>query len=98
VAHNPAAGFAFWLLVIAALLTELLFLAADFHDLPRQAARFVDVMHHAHESPPVMLVPLFVLAVGALLAGDGVQGASSSAITTRRSGRARSSPAPTTTS
>jgi NADH-quinone oxidoreductase subunit L len=26
-------------------------------------------MHHAHESPPVMLVPLYVLAVGALLAG-----------------------------
>jgi NADH-quinone oxidoreductase subunit L len=26
-------------------------------------------MHHAHESPPVMLVPLFVLAAGALLAG-----------------------------
>jgi NADH:ubiquinone oxidoreductase subunit 5 (subunit L)/multisubunit Na+/H+ antiporter MnhA subunit len=26
-------------------------------------------MHHVHESPPVMLVPLFVLAVGALLAG-----------------------------
>ena len=26
-------------------------------------------MHHVHESPPVMLVPLFVLAVGALFAG-----------------------------
>ena len=26
-------------------------------------------MHHVHESPPVMLVPLLVLAVGALFAG-----------------------------
>src|SRR5690606_9961753 len=27
------------------------------------------VMHHVHESPPVMLVPLFILAAGALFAG-----------------------------
>ena len=33
------------------------------------------VMAHVHESPPVMLVPLAVLAVGALFAG--VLGASS---------------------
>ena len=26
-------------------------------------------MSHVHESPPVMLAPLFVLAVGAVLAG-----------------------------
>ena len=32
-------GFAFWALVIAALLHQLLFLAADVHDLLRQAAR-----------------------------------------------------------
>jgi hypothetical protein len=37
-----------------------------FHGKPR-ASR--DVMIHVHESPPVMLVPLFMLAVGALLAG-----------------------------
>jgi NADH-quinone oxidoreductase subunit L len=37
-----------------------------FHGKPRASS---DVMHHAHESPPVMLVPLFILAVGALLAG-----------------------------
>jgi NADH-quinone oxidoreductase subunit L len=68
-AHNSAAGFAFGLLVIAALFTSfyswrLIFMT--FHGKPRASA---DVMHHAHESPPVMLVPLFVLAVGALLAG-----------------------------
>ena len=37
-----------------------------FHGKPRASH---DVMHHVHESPPVMLVPLFVLAVGALFAG-----------------------------
>ena len=37
-----------------------------FHGKPRASH---DVMHHAHESPPVMLVPLFMLAAGALFAG-----------------------------
>ena len=69
VAHNSAAGVAFGLLVVAALFTSfyswrLIFMT--FHGKPRASA---DVMHHAHESPPVMLVPLFILAVGALLAG-----------------------------
>ena len=69
VAHNSAAGIAFGLLVIAALFTSfyswrLIFMT--FHGKPRASA---DVMHHAHESPPVMLVPLFILAVGALFAG-----------------------------
>jgi NADH-quinone oxidoreductase subunit L len=69
VGHNPAAGFAFGLLVIAALFTSfyswrLVFMT--FHGKPRASA---DVMHHVHESPPVMLIPLVVLAVGALFAG-----------------------------
>ena len=69
VAHNSAAGIAFGLLVIAAMFTSfyswrLIFMT--FHGKPRASA---DVMHHAHESPPVMLVPLFILAVGALFAG-----------------------------
>jgi NADH-quinone oxidoreductase subunit L len=37
-----------------------------FHGEPRAPE---EVMHHAHESPPVMLVPLYVLAAGALFAG-----------------------------
>ncbi|MEI5678106.1 MULTISPECIES: NADH-quinone oxidoreductase subunit L [unclassified Mesorhizobium] len=69
VGHNPAAGFAFIALVIAAVFTSfyswrLIFMT--FHGKPRATA---DVMHHVHESPPVMLVPLFILAVGALFAG-----------------------------
>lgn len=67
--HNAFAGFAFTLLVIAAMFTSfyswrLIFMT--FHGAPRASA---DVMHHVHESPPVMLVPLYILAVGALFAG-----------------------------
>ncbi|MEM5500695.1 NADH-quinone oxidoreductase subunit L [Ahrensia kielensis] len=69
VAQNSAAGYAFVMLVVAALFTSfyswrLIFMT--FHGKPRATA---DVMHHVHDSPPVMLVPLFILAVGALLAG-----------------------------
>ena len=57
------------LLVIAACFTSfyswrLIFMT--FHGKPRASH---DVMHHVHESPPVMLVPLFILAAGALFAG-----------------------------
>lgn len=69
--HSVLAGFSFTLLVIAALFTSfyswrLAFLT--FFGKPRASA---DVMHHVHESPPVMLIPLFVLTVGALFAGVG---------------------------
>ncbi|MGX5827421.1 NADH-quinone oxidoreductase subunit L [Mesorhizobium sp. 43Arga] len=67
--HNSVAGLAFVLLVIAACFTSfyswrLIFMT--FHGKPRASH---EVMHHVHESPPVMLVPLFVLAAGALFAG-----------------------------
>ena len=67
--HNPMSGYAFALLVIAAFFTSfyswrLIFMT--FFGKPRASS---EVMHHVHESPPVMLVPLFILAVGALFAG-----------------------------
>jgi NADH-quinone oxidoreductase subunit L len=70
-AHSPVAYTAFWLLVVAACFTSfyswrLIFMT--FHGAPRASH---DVMHHVHESPPVMLVPLYLLAVGALFAGIG---------------------------
>jgi NADH-quinone oxidoreductase subunit L len=37
-----------------------------FHGTPRADA---ETMHHVHESPQVMLVPLYVLAFGAIFAG-----------------------------
>jgi NADH-quinone oxidoreductase subunit L len=67
--HGAMALFAFVLLTVAAAFTSfyswrLIFMT--FHGKPRANA---DVMHHVHESPMVMLVPLFVLAAGALFAG-----------------------------
>ena len=48
----------------------VLFLAPAGHDLPwRDRAPTTRPMHHVHESPWVMLVPLIVLAVGAVFAG-----------------------------
>ncbi|MGX5802495.1 NADH-quinone oxidoreductase subunit L [Bradyrhizobium sp. Arg314] len=73
--HNAVAGTAFVLLVIAACFTSfyswrLIFMT--FHGEPRASH---EVMHHVHESPPVMLVPLYVLAAGALFAGIIFHGA-----------------------
>jgi NADH-quinone oxidoreductase subunit L len=67
--HSPASGFAFTLLVIAALFTSfyswrLIFLT--FFGKPRASH---EVMHHVHESPNVMLIPLYLLAIGAVFAG-----------------------------
>ncbi|MCD2181484.1 NADH-quinone oxidoreductase subunit L [Rhizobium sp. TRM96647] len=67
--HSSVAGFAFTLLVIAALFTSfyswrLAFMT--FFGKPRASS---DVMHHVHESPAIMLVPLYILAAGAVLAG-----------------------------
>ncbi|MBB3964053.1 NADH-quinone oxidoreductase subunit L [Rhizobium metallidurans] len=67
--NSPVAGFAFAMLVIAALFTSfyswrLMFLT--FFNKPRASH---EVMHHVHESPQVMLVPLYLLALGAIFAG-----------------------------
>jgi NADH-quinone oxidoreductase subunit L len=61
--------FAFWALVVAAFMTSfyswrLMFLT--FWGTPRGDHHAHD---HAHESPPVMLIPLGVLALGATFAG-----------------------------
>ena len=69
VGQNAFAGYAFWMTVVAAFFTSfyswrLIFMT--FHGKPRASA---DVMSHVHESPNVMLVPLYILAVGALFAG-----------------------------
>ena len=67
--HNAPAVFAFWAGLIAAGMTSfyswrLIFMT--FHGRHRGEP---DVLAHAHESPKNMVVPLMVLAVGALLAG-----------------------------
>ena len=68
-AHSGVGQYAFWLGILAALLTafyswRLLFMT--FHGEARAEER---VMAHVHESPPVMTVPLVILAAGAAAAG-----------------------------
>ena len=68
-AHSGIGTYAFWLTVIAAFMTSfyswrLMFMT--FHGKPRASK---EVMSHVHESPQVMLIPLYLLAIGALFAG-----------------------------
>ncbi|MGB8623075.1 MAG: NADH-quinone oxidoreductase subunit L [Paracoccaceae bacterium] len=63
------AGYAFWMLVIAAAFTafyswRLMFMT--FYGAPKGDKHTHD---HAHESPNTMLIPLGVLAIGAVLGG-----------------------------
>ncbi len=67
--HNAFAHYAFWLGVTAAVLTAFYsgrLIWMTFHGEPRADH---ETMHHVHESPPVMTIPLGVLAVGAIFAG-----------------------------
>ncbi len=66
---GTSGGYAFWMLVVAALMTSfyswrLMFMT--FYGTPRGDAH---THEHAHESPKTMLVPLYVLAVGAVFSG-----------------------------
>ncbi len=68
-AHSTAGYFAYWMGVAAAFMTafyswRLLFMT--FHGQPRADKR---TMEHVHESPLVMLAPLYFLAAGAIGAG-----------------------------
>ncbi|WP_157505649.1 NADH-quinone oxidoreductase subunit L [Geminicoccus roseus] len=73
--HAPFAGYAFWLGLAAAFLTAFYsgrLLWMTFHGKPRADHH---TMEHVHESPWVMLVPLFCLAAGAVFAGWLAKGA-----------------------
>jgi len=68
-AHTGVGNYAFALGIVAAGMTSfyswrLIFMT--FHGKYRGDQEAYD---HAHESPPVMLVPLFILAIGALFSG-----------------------------
>ncbi len=68
-AHSAIGLYAFWLGIAAAFMTafyswRLLFMT--FHGKSRADHH---VYEHVHESPQVMLIPLYVLAAGALFAG-----------------------------
>ncbi|MCA3248108.1 MAG: NADH-quinone oxidoreductase subunit L [Azospirillum sp.] len=71
-AHSGVGQYAFWLGLAAATMTafyswRLIFMS--FHKAPQTDHHAVD---HAHESPVTMLIPLFVLAFGALFSGMGL--------------------------
>ncbi len=64
--HNT---FAFALLVVAALCTSFYSWRLAFMTFNGKSRADTEVQSHIHESPNVMLVPLYILAAGALLAG-----------------------------
>jgi len=68
-AHSGVGSYAFWLGIAAAFLTAFYswrLLLMTFHGQPRADEV---VMAHVHESPKVMILPLVVLAMGAIFAG-----------------------------
>ena len=68
-AHSDVGMFAYILGVTAAFLTAFYswrLIYMTFHGKPRADDK---VMAHVHESPPVMTVPLFILALGAVFSG-----------------------------
>ncbi|UWP87952.1 NADH-quinone oxidoreductase subunit L [Aliiroseovarius crassostreae] len=62
-------GYAFWMLVIAALFTSFYSWRLMFLTFFGKARGDKHTHDHAHESPMVMLVPLGVLALGAIFSG-----------------------------
>jgi NADH-quinone oxidoreductase subunit L len=68
-AHTMIGQYGFWCTLIAAFLTGFYswrLIIMTFHGKSRADQR---TLEHVHESPPVMTVPLILLAIGALAAG-----------------------------
>jgi NADH-quinone oxidoreductase subunit L len=66
--HTPY-NYAFWVLVFAAFMTSFYSWRLMFMTFYGRTRADHHTYEHAHESPYVMLVPLFVLATGAVVAG-----------------------------
>jgi NADH-quinone oxidoreductase subunit L len=67
--HTAIGQYGFWCTLIAAFLTGFYswrLLIMTFHGKPRADQR---TLEHVHESPPVMTMPLILLAIGALTTG-----------------------------
>ncbi|MEN8949374.1 NADH-quinone oxidoreductase subunit L [Planktotalea arctica] len=62
-------GYAFWMLVIAALFTSFYSWRLMFLTFFGKARGDKHTHEHAHESPSVMLIPLGVLGIGSIFAG-----------------------------
>jgi NADH-quinone oxidoreductase subunit L len=73
-ANSPVGHFAYYMGIAAALMTAFYswrLIIMTFHGKPRADHH---TMEHVHESPAVMIVPLLVLAVGAIFSGSGLYG------------------------
>lgn len=67
--HTWFGDYAYWMGIAAAFMTAFYswrLIIMTFHGKPRASEK---VMSHVHESPSIMLMPLFILATGAMLAG-----------------------------
>lgn len=73
-AHSDVGQFAYWMGIAAALMTAFYswrLIIMTFHGKPRADHH---TMEHVHESPAVMMIPLVVLAVGAIFSGAVLYG------------------------
>jgi NADH-quinone oxidoreductase subunit L len=68
-AHSTVGMIGYWLGVVAAFMTAFYSTRLMFMTFYGAYRGNHDTWDHAHESPPVMLIPLYVLAAGALLSG-----------------------------
>ncbi|MFT5511451.1 MAG: NADH-quinone oxidoreductase subunit L [Hyphomicrobiaceae bacterium] len=68
-AAHTTYNYAFWMLVFAAFMTSFYSWRLMFMTFHGKTRAEPDTFKHAHESPMVMLVPLFVLALGAVASG-----------------------------
>ncbi len=68
-ATGPFSEYAFYLLVFAAFLTSFYSWRLIFMTFHGRSRATPDVLSHVHESPRVMLIPLFILALGAVASG-----------------------------
>ena len=68
-AQSGIGQYAFWMLVVAAFMTSFYSWRLIFMTFHGKSRAEPETLKHAHESPMVMLVPLFVLAAGAIASG-----------------------------
>ncbi len=69
VSHNYFSVYAFGAVVIAALMTSFYSWRLIFMTFHGKSRASKDVQSHVHESPLVMMAPLYILSIGALFAG-----------------------------
>ena len=72
--HNAAHMYAFGMLVIAACMTSFYSWRLIFMTFFGETRADHHTYEHAHESPPVMMWPLYILAIGAVVAGMAFYG------------------------